>query len=159
MVALSLLPAGGQEVPTNRPKSDRIDVRAAHSIALPTDGKTACEQQADLQLKGALMPKLRVHSFAISVDGYGAGPDQDLANPLGVGGGALHEWAFATRTFRRMFGQDGGTTGADDDFAARGFKNIGAWILGRNMFGPIRGSWPDGNWKGWWGDNPPYHTP
>src|SRR5580704_8219646 len=86
-------------------------------------------------------------------------PDQDLANPLGVGGGALHEWAFATRTFRRMFGQDGGTTGADDEFAARGFNNIGAFILGRNMFGPIRGAWPDGNWKGWWGDNPPYHAP
>src|SRR5713226_10343137 len=103
------------------------------------------------------MPKLRVHSFTISVDGYGAGPNQDLANPLGVGGVALHEWAFATRTFRVMFGQDGGTTGTDDEFAARGFDNIGAWIIGRNMFGPIRGSWPDEDWKGWWGDNPPYH--
>ena len=105
------------------------------------------------------MPKLRVHSFAISVEGYGAGPNQDLANPLGVGGVALHEWAFATRTFRLMFGQDGGTTDTDDEFAARGFNNIGAWIIGRNMFGPIRGSWPDENWKGWWGDNPPYRTP
>jgi dihydrofolate reductase len=105
------------------------------------------------------MTKLRVHSFTISVDGYGAGPNQDLANPLGVGGVALHEWAFATRTFRRIFGEDGGSTGADDAFAARGFDNIGAWILGRNMFGPIRGSWPDDTWKGWWGDNPPYHTP
>jgi dihydrofolate reductase len=105
------------------------------------------------------MPKLRVHGFSISVDGYGAGPNQDRDNPLGVGGAALHEWAFATRTFRQMFGSDGGSTGIDDDFAARGFKNIGAYILGRNMFGPIRGPWPDDAWKGWWGDTPPYHTP
>ena len=105
------------------------------------------------------MSKLRVHGFAISLDGYGAGPDQNLDNPLGAGGVALHEWAFATRTFRQMFGGDGGTTGIDDDFAARGFADIGAWIMGRNMFGPIRGPWPDEAWKGWWGDNPPYHTP
>ena len=105
------------------------------------------------------MPKLRVHSFAISLDGFGAGPNQDRDNPLGVGGMALHEWVFATRTFRRMHGNDGGTTGVDDDFAARGFSNIGAWIIGRNMFGPVRGPWPDDSWKGWWGDNPPYHTP
>jgi len=102
--------------------------------------------------------KLRVHCFTISIDGFGAGPKQDVDNPLGVGGVALHEWAFATRTFRQMFGGDGGTTGIDDDFAARGFDNIGAWILGRNMFGPVRGPWPDDSWKGWWGDNPPYHT-
>jgi len=105
------------------------------------------------------MPKLRVNGFSISIDGYGAGPSQDLDNPLGVGGIALHDWAFATRTFRKMFGMDGGTTGIDDDFAARGFDNIGAWILGRNMFGPIRGPWPDDAWKGWWGNDPPYHTP
>jgi dihydrofolate reductase len=106
------------------------------------------------------MTKFRVHSFAISLDGYGAGPSQDLNNPLGVGGMALHEWAFATLTFRRMHGGgDGGTTGIDNDFAARGFDNIGAWIMGRNMFGPVRGPWPDDTWKGWWGDNPPYHTP
>src|SRR6478672_8057878 len=105
------------------------------------------------------MPKLRVHGFSISLDGYGAGPDQDVHNPLGVGGVALHEWAFATRTFRQMFGSDGGTTGIDDDFAARGFSNIGAWIMGRNMFGPIRGDWGDESWKGWWGDDPPYHAP
>ena len=105
------------------------------------------------------MSKLRVHSFAISLDGYGAGPNQDLNNPLGVGGMALHEWFRATRTFRQMFGQDGGSTGVDDDFAARGFKKIGAWILGRNMFRPVRGPWPDDAWKGWWGDNPPYHVP
>jgi dihydrofolate reductase len=104
-------------------------------------------------------PKLRIHGFAVSIDGYGAGPDQDLANPIGVGGIALHEWAFATRTFRQMFGREGGTTGIDDRFAARGFHNVGAWIMGRNMFGPIRGSWPDDKWRGWWGDNPPYHTP
>ncbi len=105
------------------------------------------------------MPKLRVECFTLSLDGYGAGPNQDLQNPLGVGGTALHRWAFATRTFCRMFGSEGGTTGVDDDFAARGFNNIGAWILGRNMFGPVRGPWPDDTWKGWWGDNPPYHTP
>jgi dihydrofolate reductase len=103
--------------------------------------------------------RLRVHCFAISIDGYGAGPRQELANPLGVGGIALHEWVFGTQTFQRMFGSDGGTTGIDNDFAARGVANIGAWILGRNMFGPIRGPWPDDSWKGWWGDNPPYHTP
>ena len=105
------------------------------------------------------MSKLRVHSFAISIDGYGAGPDQSVDNPLGAGGVALHEWAFATRTFQKLFGNAGCATGVDDDFAARGFSNIGAWILGRNMFGPIRGAWPDDNWKGWWGDNPPYHGP
>lgn len=105
------------------------------------------------------MTKLRVHSFAISVDGYGAGPNQNVDHPLRVGGEALHEWAFATRTFHKMLGKEGGATGVDDDFAARGFSNIGAWIIGRNMFGPIRGEWPDENWKGWWGDNPPFHVP
>ena len=105
------------------------------------------------------MSRMRVHCFAISIDGYGAGPDQDLANPIGVGGIALHDWVFATRTFKRMHGSEGGTTGIDDDFAARGFADIGAWILGRNMFGPIRGPWADDIWKGWWGDNPPFHTP
>jgi dihydrofolate reductase len=105
------------------------------------------------------MPKLRVHAYSISLDGYGAGPKQDRDDPLGVGGEALHEWVVATRTFRQMSGQDGGTTGVDDDFAARGFNNIGAWIMGRNMFGPVRGAWPDDTWKGWWGDNPPYHCP
>lgn len=105
------------------------------------------------------MSKLRVHDFAVSLDGYGAGPHQGLDNPLGVGGLALHDWMISTRTFRQMQGEDGGRSDVDDDFVARGFANIGAWILGRNMFGPIRGSWPDDNWKGWWGDNPPYHTP
>ncbi|HKB58686.1 MAG TPA: dihydrofolate reductase family protein [Gallionellaceae bacterium] len=105
------------------------------------------------------MGMVRVGAFSISIDGYGAGPRQSLENPLGVGGRALHEWAFATQTFRRMFGQDGGSTGVDEEFAARSFRNIGAWILGRNMFGPVRGPWPDDAWRGWWGDNPPYHTP
>lgn len=105
------------------------------------------------------MSKLVVRAFSVSLDGYGAGPDQSLDNPLGVGGMKLHEWAFATRTFRTMFGRDGGETGTDEDFAARSFENIGAWILGRNMFGPVRGPWPDEEWKGWWGDTPPYHVP
>ena len=106
------------------------------------------------------MSKLRIESFSVSIDGYGAGPNQSLDNPLGVGGMGLHPWAIATRTFQRMvFGSDGGATGVDDDFAARGFNNVGAWILGRNMFGPVRGPWPDDSWKGWWGDNPPYHVP
>lgn len=106
------------------------------------------------------MGKLRVNSFSISLDGFGAGPDQDINNPLGVGGMELHQWAMPTRTFQeRVLGAEGGTTGMDDDFAARGFSNLGAWILGRNMFGPVRGPWPDMNWKGWWGDNPPYHVP
>jgi dihydrofolate reductase len=104
------------------------------------------------------MSKLRIHSFAISLDGYGAGPSQDADNPLGVGGLALHEWVTRTRTFQQMFGDGQGETGIDDDFLARGFENIGAWILGRNMFGPVRGEWPDESWRGWWGDNPPYHT-
>lgn len=103
------------------------------------------------------MPKLVIRAFSVSLDGYGAGPDQSLDNPLGRGGMALHEWAFHTRTFKKMFGQEGGETGIDDAFAARSFDNVGAWILGRNMFGPIRGDWPDDTWKGWWGDNPPYH--
>lgn len=111
------------------------------------------------QFERAFMSKLRVQSFSISIDGYGAGLHQDLANPLGVGGMALHQWFFATRTFQKMHGGDGGATGIDDDFAARGFANVGAWILGRNMFGPVRGPWPDDAWKGWWGENPPYHTP
>lgn len=106
------------------------------------------------------MPRLRVESFTISLDGFGAGPNQDIDHPLGVGGTSLHGWALPTRTFQKaLFGSDGGATGVDEDFAARGFQNIGAWILGRNMFGPIRGPWPDMNWQGWWGDDPPYHVP
>lgn len=106
------------------------------------------------------MSKLRVNCFSISLDGYAAGPSQSLEHPLGVGGMALHEWVFATRTFQQMHGSgDGGTTGVDDNFAVRGMANLGAWILGRKMFGPVRGPWPDEAWKGWWGDNPPYHVP
>ncbi|HET7694132.1 MAG TPA: dihydrofolate reductase family protein [Vicinamibacterales bacterium] len=105
------------------------------------------------------MSKLRVHSFAISLDGYGAGPDQTREEPLGKNGESLHDWLVATRTFQRIVGKSGGTTGPDDDFAARGFENVGAWIMGRNMFGPVRGPWPDESWRGWWGETPPYHVP
>lgn len=106
------------------------------------------------------MPKLRVESFTISLDGFGAGPNQDLNNPLGVGGTSLHGWAMSTRTFqKKLFGKDCGATGVDDDFAARGFQNIGAWILGRNMFGPVRGPWRDESWRGWWGESPVYQVP
>ena len=111
------------------------------------------------------MSKVRVNGFSISIDGYGAGPDQDLANPLGVGGEALHGWIVSTKTFQRMHDSGGSTRddagrgGVDDDFAARSMQNLGAWIMGRNMFGPSRGPWPDDDWKGWWGKNPPYHVP
>ena len=111
------------------------------------------------------MSKLRVQSFTVSVDGYGAGPRQGRDNPLGVGGEDLHDWLVTTRMFKELYplaelgGQEQGTTGVDDDFARRGFENLGAWIMGRNMFGPIRGAWPDDAWKGWWGNNPPYHVP
>ncbi len=106
------------------------------------------------------MTKLRVDSYTLSIDGFGAGPEQSLANPLGVGGPALHGWLFPTRTLQsNLFGKDDGETGIDDDFAARGFHNVGAWIMGRNMFGPVRGSWPDESWRGWWGENPVYHSP
>lgn len=105
------------------------------------------------------MSKLRVQSFAISIDGFGAGPNQDLQNPLGVRGPELMNWVFQTRFWQRMHGQEGGETGIDNGFAEQGFAGIGAWILGRNMFGPVRGPWPDDSWKGWWGDEPPYHTP
>lgn len=105
------------------------------------------------------MSRLRVAAFSLSLDGFGAGPDQSRENPLGVNGMNLHQWAFRTRTFKKMFGQEGGETDVDDEFAARSFENVGAWIMGRNMFGPIRGPWPDESWKGWWGGNPPYHVP
>jgi dihydrofolate reductase len=104
--------------------------------------------------------KVKVLSFSISLDGYSAGPNQDLQNPLGVGGPAIFEWFFRTRVFQRMYGDpQSGETGVDNQMAERGFENIGAWILGRNMFGPVRGPWPDDSWKGWWGDEPPYHVP
>ena len=103
------------------------------------------------------MSKLRVAGFTISLDGYGAGPDQTRETPLGIGGEELHDWLVTTRTFARLSGKEGGSTGPDDDFAARGFADVGAWIMGRNMFGPVRGPWPDESWRGWWGKNPPYH--
>ncbi len=105
------------------------------------------------------MSRLKVQSFAVSLDGFGAGPDQDLENPLGVGGPDLMEWFFHSKAWRAMHGESGGETGVDNQMAEQGFANLGAWILGRNMFGPIRGPWPDDDWKGWWGDEPPYHVP
>ena len=106
------------------------------------------------------MSKLKVLAFSLSLDGFGAGPEQSLENPLGLGGMDLHQWFKGTRTFRKMvLGADGGSEGVDESFAQRSFENIGAWILGRNMFGPVRGPWPDESWKGWWGDEPPYHVP
>ncbi|MEO8020145.1 MAG: dihydrofolate reductase family protein [Pseudomonadota bacterium] len=105
------------------------------------------------------MPKVRVLSLALSFDGFGAGPDQSLENPLGVNGPEMFEWFFATRVWRKMHGQEGGDTGVDNAMAEASFENMGAWILGRNMFGPVRGPWPDESWKGWWGDEPPYHVP
>ncbi len=105
------------------------------------------------------MSKLRVNSFSISIDGYGAGPDQSLENPLGVGGESLHEWIFGTKTFQTLYGDGAGREDIDDRFATRGFENLGAWIMGRNMFTAERGPWLDPDWKGWWGDNPPYHVP
>ncbi|MCX4159926.1 MULTISPECIES: dihydrofolate reductase family protein [Paraburkholderia] len=105
------------------------------------------------------MSKVRVMSFAVSIDGYGAGPNQDLQNPLGVRGPELMAWFFQTRVWRKMQGLDGGETGIDNELAEQSMSGMGAWILGRNMFGPVRGPWPDESWKGWWGDEPPYHTP
>jgi dihydrofolate reductase len=104
------------------------------------------------------MSKIKVAAFSVSLDGFGAGPDQRLENPLGVRGGELHTWLITTKMFHRMTGKEGGSEGVDNDFAEKSMENIGAWILGRNMFGPIRGSWPDNEWKGWWGEEPPYHA-
>jgi dihydrofolate reductase len=105
------------------------------------------------------MSKVRVLSFGVSMDGYGAGPHQSLDHPLGVGGPEIMGWFHPTRVFQTMYGNGQGETGVDNDMAELGFRGVGAWILGRNMFGPIRGPWPDENWKGWWGDEPPYHVP
>jgi dihydrofolate reductase len=105
------------------------------------------------------MPVVRVSSFAVSLDGFAAGPNQSLDNPLGVGGPQLFEWFFSTRTWNQMHDLEGGSTGVDDQWAQRGMENVGAWILGRNMFGPVRGPWPDDSWTGWWGEEPPYHVP
>ena len=105
------------------------------------------------------MSRLRVQSYTISLDGYGAGPNQTVKEPLGVGGEELHGWLVESRMFKQLYGKEGGATGVDNDFAVRGFENLGAWIMGRNMFGPVRGPWPDDQWRGWWGKNPPYHVP
>ena len=105
------------------------------------------------------MSRVKVLAFSMSLDGFGAGPEQSLDEPLGIGGKRLHEWFYPTRAFRSMFGADDGSVDIDNAYAERSFVNIGAWILGRNMFGPIRGPWPDDAWKGWWGDTPPYHVP
>jgi dihydrofolate reductase len=105
------------------------------------------------------MGKLRVNAFSVSLDGYGAGPEQSIADPLGKRGAELHEWDFPTRTFQQLYGSGDGTTGIDEDFARRAMENLGAWIMGRNMFGPVRGEWTDFEWKGWWGEEPPYHCP
>ena len=105
------------------------------------------------------MPKVRVAGFGVSLDGFGAGTEQSLSDPLGKGGPDIFQWFFHTRTFCAMHGNDGGSLDVDDDFARRAMENFGAFILGRNMFGPVRGPWPDNSWKGWWGDNPPYHAP
>jgi dihydrofolate reductase len=105
------------------------------------------------------MPKVRVSSFTVSLDGYAAGPHQALDTPLGVRGSELFEWFFSTRTWNQMQGREDGSTGVDNDWAQRGMENVGAWILGRNMFGPVRGPWPNGSWKGWWGEEPPYRVP
>jgi dihydrofolate reductase len=129
--------------------------------------ETGCAQAVPVQKGRMLMSRLRVNAFGISLDGYGAGPGQALEHPMGVGGMALHQWVLGTKTFQRMhadfakelIGDREGRGGVDDDFAARGFENLGAWIMGRNMFGPVRGPWPDDDWKGWWGENPPYHVP
>ncbi|MBB5208046.1 dihydrofolate reductase family protein [Chiayiivirga flava] len=105
------------------------------------------------------MGKVKVAAFSLSLDGYGAGPDQSQTHPLGVGADGLHKWILGTRTFQAMTGGEGGSTGVDDAFTRRSFKNVGAWIMGRNMFGPVRGPWPDASWRGWWGEEPPYHVP
>lgn len=105
------------------------------------------------------MTRVRVETFTLSLDGYGAGPDQTAEHPLGAGGEDLHQWLVAAHAWRRAHGKEGGTVGVDDEFAARSARNVGAWIMGRNMFGPVRGPWPDDSWKGWWGKNPPFHGP
>jgi dihydrofolate reductase len=117
------------------------------------------QRAAGVDRKETSMTRVRVNMFSVSLDGYGAGPDQSTEEPLGVGGESLHEWAVGTRSFQKLYGNEGGSTGVNDEFVVRAMENLGAWILGRNMFGPIRGDWPDDSWKGWWGSNPPYHVP
>jgi len=124
-----------------------------------TDPAVNLDEDMTSTKERVVVTKLRVQTFTISIDGYGAGPSQDLQNPLGVNGLELMDWVFHTRVWRRMHEPADGETGIDNEMAELGFTGIGAWILGRNMFGPVRGPWPDHSWKGWWGDEPPYHTP
>jgi dihydrofolate reductase len=119
----------------------------------------ADDEIAKISSWGIIMGKVRVAAFSVSLDGFGAGPQQDTLNPIGVRGLELMAWFMETRAFKDMHGHSDGSEGIDNQFAARSFENVGAWILGRNMFGPVRGPWPDETWMGWWGDNPPYHTP
>lgn len=118
-----------------------------------------CRRSRRLDSHPDFMPRLIVHSYTISLDGFGAGPNQSLAAPMGEGTSQLHDWLASTRFFHKMIGVDGGSTGYDNEVADASMANIGAFILGRNMFGPVRGPWPDESWRGWWGENPPYHTP
>src|SRR5205085_8586085 len=129
---------------------------AGATVSSPPATHSACRSPRGERSE---MSRLRVHSFSVSLDGFSAGPRQDLEHPLGVGGERLFDWFFHTRTFQSMHGGEGGETNADDAIAARGFAPFGAWILGRNMFGPVRGPWPDDSWNGWWGEEPPYHVP
>ena len=125
-----------------------------------TQRRSAEQTESSCRSTGrSVMSRLLVRSFGVSLDGFGAGPNQDLAHPLGVNGVDLMDWLFETRVFHQMHGQEGGETGVDSSIAQEGFEGIGAWIIGRNMFGPVRGPWPDESWKGWWGEEPPYHTP
>jgi dihydrofolate reductase len=105
------------------------------------------------------MARVRVAGFALSIDGFGAGPEQSTKDPLGKRGMELHQWLYGTKMFHAMTGQSGGMDGIDEDYATRAMAGFGAHIIGRNMFGPVRGKWPDDSWKGWWGDNPPFHAP
>jgi dihydrofolate reductase len=128
-------------------------------MSIPRRADRRCVVHATHLRKHPAMSRVKVLAFSVSIDGYGAGPRQSLQDPLGVGGKTLHRWFLATRTFHTMHGGEGGSEDADDAWARRSFDGIGAWILGRNMFGPVRGPWPDDEWKGWWGDEPPYHVP
>ncbi len=133
-----------------------------HAILFRNESRPAETRQAEPACRATevIMSRVRVNAFSVSADGFGAGPDQSREQPLGRGGERLHDWFIPTRTFQQHIQRrEGGTTGPDDDFAARSLENLGAWIMGRNMFGPIRGPWPDDEWKGWWGSEPPYHVP
>lgn len=152
MLRLRARPAGGTRATFS---TTRIKM-FGQSETLPTDPILTAPT---VRSYSGTMSKVRVSAFAVSLDGYAAGPRQSLENPLGIRGPELFQWFFPTRTFKQMQGLEGGSTGVDDEWARRGMENVGAWILGRNMFGPVRGPWPDESWKGWWGEEPPYHVP